>query len=223
MQAPLRYSTRRSTRARRVTVRVDPRDGAIEVVLPSRARDSDATRAIAQLEPWIARQQAKAAAVREAVAARPPGTVPYLGRDLQLVIEPGRTRVHRRDDVLHVPQDPAGALERWYRRSAHAELGPRVEGAIRELGARTTVAHTRTAIRDQRTRWGSCSSSGTISLNWRLLLAPDEVAEYVVVHEVCHLAEMNHSPRFWALVAELFPDYERPRRWLKSHGATLNL
>lgn len=216
------YTIRRSPRARRITVKVDPCAGAVEVVLPQRAHTADAERAVRELAPWIARRQAKAARARAAIAARPPGTVPYLGRELALVTEPARTRVHRIGDTLLVPRDRA-ALERWYRRRAQSELAPRVEGAVKELAGRERVAYARTVIRDQRTRWGSCSARGTISLNWRLLLAPDEVAEYVVVHEACHLVEMNHSPVFWALVAELYPGFESPRRWLRSHGATLNL
>jgi len=83
---------------------------------------------------------------------------------------------------------------------------------------RLRVGVTRIAIRDQRTRWGSCSSRGTLSFNWRLVLAPLEVAEYVVVHELCHLQEPNHSPRFWQLVAAARPGYPDERRWLAEHG-----
>ena len=83
---------------------------------------------------------------------------------------------------------------------------------------RLRVSVTRIAIRDQRTRWGSCSSRGTLSFNWRLVLAPLEVAEYVVVHELCHLREPNHSPRFWQLVAAARPGYRDERRWLAEHG-----
>ncbi|MGI8422303.1 MAG: M48 metallopeptidase family protein [Gaiellaceae bacterium] len=76
-------------------------------------------------------------------------------------------------------------------------------------------------IRDQRTRWGSCSSRGTLSFNWRLALAPAEVLDYVVMHELCHLREGNHSPRFWALLAAARPDYESPRAWLRKYGHEL--
>jgi predicted metal-dependent hydrolase len=91
------------------------------------------------------------------------------------------------------------------------------ELAVREA-KRLGVSYERIAIRDQRTRWGSCSSRRTLSFNWRLVLAPLEVAEYVVVHELCHLREPNHSPRFWQLVAEARPGYREQRRWLADHG-----
>jgi len=220
------HTIRRSNRAKRVSVRVDPRDGGIEVVLPQRATAADAANALVELEPWIARQQAKLAGARAVVADRG-DTLPYLGTDLVVERQPDRTRVHRRGDVLLVPEDDPSAIERWYRRQAQRELGPRVDAAARELErtapGRIGITYARTTIRDQSTRWGSCSQTGTISLNWRLMLAPDEVAEYVVVHEVCHLAEMNHSERYWALVAALYPDYERPRRWLRQHAATLTV
>ncbi|HEY8628175.1 MAG TPA: M48 family metallopeptidase [Gaiellaceae bacterium] len=87
---------------------------------------------------------------------------------------------------------------------------------------RLGVSVGRIAIRDQRTRWGSCSSRGTLSFNWRLVLAPPEVAGYVVVHELCHLWEPNHSPRFWRLVADARPGYPEQRRWLAEHGWELH-
>lgn len=198
-------------------------------MLPQRATERDAAHALTELEPWIARQQAKLAGTRAAVAERG-DALPYLGQELQRVPQDGRTRAHRRGEHLFVPADErvqAAAIERWYRRQAQAQLAPRVEAAVQELDrtapGRTTVTYAKTTIRDQRTRWGSCSQSGTISLNWRLMLAPDEVADYVVIHEVCHLAEMNHSDRYWALLGALYPGYAQPRRWLRQHGATLTL
>lgn len=80
------------------------------------------------------------------------------------------------------------------------------------------VEYKRIRIGDQKTRWGSCSSSGTISYNWRLILMPEAILDYVVVHELCHMIEMNHSARFWARVAEILPDYQMRRKWLKENG-----
>jgi len=213
------YAIRRSDRARRVRVRVDPSDGAVEVVLPRRASQREAERAVAQLAEWIARQRAKARAAQAVVGARG-ATVPYLGTDLTVRPEPGCTRVHRRDGVLLVPEgDARPALERWYRRQARDEIVPRARRAAGEVGRPLRSV----AIRDQRTRWGSCTAAGALSFNWRLLLAPDAVLEYVVRHEVAHLAVLDHSPRFWAVMAALMPEYEAPRRWLRLHGATLVL
>ncbi|HWI72064.1 MAG TPA: SprT family zinc-dependent metalloprotease [Baekduia sp.] len=218
------YSVRRSDRARRVRVRVDPRDGSVEVVLPRRAAAREAASAVAELGGWIARRRAEVAVAQARVAARA-GTVPYLGEVLSLRPEVGRTRVHRRGDVLLVPDAEIGsevmrsALERWYRRQARIEIAPRLDAAAAAVGR----SYTKLSIRDQRTRWGSCSSQGAMSFNWRLLLAPEAVLEYVVRHEAAHLAVMDHSPRFWAVMARLMPGYEAPRRWLRDHGATLVL
>jgi predicted metal-dependent hydrolase len=212
------YSVRRSPRAKRVRVTVDAR--GVEVVLPRRANEREAAAAVRELRPWIERRVAEAARARAAVAARG-DTVPYLGTALRLVSEPGRTRVHRRGSELLVPAGSGGgdALERWYRRAARGEVVPRLDRACEEAG----TSYSRLTIRGQRTRWASCSRSGAMSFNWRLLLAPEPVLDYVVWHEVCHLEVMDHSPRFWALLARRFPDYREPRRWLRHNGATLAL
>ena len=94
----------------------------------------------------------------------------------------------------------------------------RIVPIVEEEAPRLGVVVRRISVRDQRTRWGSCSARGTLSFNWRLVLAPHEVLDYVVVHELCHLREQNHSPRFWALVEELRPDYRAQKQWLKRHG-----
>ena len=133
---------------------------------------------------------------------REPGTVPYLGETLRLVPQPGRERVHRRGDALLVPAgDPREALERWYRRQAKLEIAPRLDAAV----ARAGTSYTGLTIRGQRTRWASRSSSGGMSFNWRLLLAPPEILDYVVEHEVAHIEVMDHSPRFWRLLASRVP------------------
>jgi len=213
------YTVRRSDRARRVRVRVDPRDGAVEVVLPRRAREREAAAAVVELRGWIERRRAEAAAVAARIAARG-GTVPFLGAALDLRAEPGRMRAHRRGDVLLVPDgDARPAIERWYRRTARGEIAPRLDAAAAAVGR----PYTKLTIRDQRTRWGSCSAAGAMSFNWRLLLAPEPVLEYVVWHEACHLAVMDHSPRFWGLLERHLPGYAEPRRWLRDHGGSLVL
>jgi predicted metal-dependent hydrolase len=213
------YEVRRSDRARRVRVTVDPARG-VQVVLPSRAPEREAAAAIRELRPWIERRVAELERARATVAARG-DSVPYLGTALKLVVESGRTRVHRRGVELLVPSGAAQrpALERFYRRAARAEIAPRLDRACGQLG----VGYSRLTIRGQRTRWGSCSRSGAMSFNWRLLLAPEPILDYVVWHEACHLQVLDHSPRFWALLAERCPDYREHVRWLRRHGASLVL
>jgi predicted metal-dependent hydrolase len=214
----LAYTIRRSPRARRIRVKVDPYDG-VELVIPQRATQREAHRAIAELRPWIEKRLQEAEATKQRLAP-PPGTVPFLGAPLRLHYDAGRTRAHRKGDDLHVPNDnPHEALERWYRAQARNEIAPRLQAATQALGR----PHTTLAIRNQRTRWGSCSSTGAMSFNWRLMLAPEPVLDYVVWHEACHLVVMDHSRRFWALVERHVPDYREHRSWLRRNGAALVL
>jgi predicted metal-dependent hydrolase len=245
MAAVSEYTLRRSPRARQVRVSVES-DGAVRVTLPRRAPLRAADDAVRELAPWIERRR-RALARAAAELARTPGTVPYLGTELRLVPEPGRTRVHRRCDSLFVPADavmaagngpvaPASgaaacdaalatgssavaAIERWYRRAARAEIVPRLDAAVARAGA----SYTRLTIRGQRTRWGSCSQTGAMSFNWRLLLAPEPVLDYVVEHEVCHLEVMDHSRRFWRLLESRVPDWRVQAAWLRRYGSALTL
>jgi predicted metal-dependent hydrolase len=218
MPAVTEYTLRRSPRARRVRVSVDG-DGAVQVTLPRRASARDADEAVRELAPWIERRR-RALARAASEVARTPGTVPYLGEELDVVAQLGRTRVHRRGAVLLVPEiDATAALERWYRRVARGEIGPRLDAAV----ARAGTSYTRLTIRGQRTRWASCSATGAMSFNWRLLLAPEAVLDYVVEHEVCHLEVMDHSPRFWRLLESRVPDWREHARWLRRYGSTLVL
>jgi predicted metal-dependent hydrolase len=217
----IEYEIRRSARARRVRVAVDAVSGAVAVTIPKRATERDAGRAVVELAPWIERRLAEGAATRARIAARG-DALPYLGVTLTMRPEPGRTRAHRTGDTLLVPAEPAAraaAVERWYRRAARTEIAPRVAAATATLGVHATGV----TIRNQRTRWGSCSATGALSFNWRLLLAPPEILDYVVWHECCHLVHLDHSPRFWALVAEHVPGHRADARWLREHGATLVL
>ena len=212
------FTVRRSARARRVRVAVDADDG-VHVTLPARAREREAALAVAELRPWIERRLAQVRAARERLAV-PPGHVPYLGSHLALAPEAGRVRAHRRGLALHVPADDARpAIERWYRRAAREEIAPRLDLAVAALGTR----YERLTIRGQRTRWGSCSTTGAMSFNWRLVLAPEPVLDYVVWHEACHLEVMDHSKRFWALLERHRPGYREQQRWLRDNGAALVL
>ena len=212
------YTVRRSDRARRVSVNVAARD-AVEVVLPRRAALREADAAVRELRPWIDRRL-RALERARIEAGAPPGHVPYLGEHLRLVPQCGRTRTHRRGTLLLVPEgDHRPAVERWYRRAARTEIAPRVDAAA----AVASLGYERLTIRGQKTRWGSCSSTGTLSFNWRLLLAPEPVLDYVVWHEVCHLRVCNHGPRFWGMLANHCPGYADQERWLRRYGSTLTL
>jgi predicted metal-dependent hydrolase len=212
------YTVRRSTRAKRVRVNVHALTG-VEVVLPVRAPERAAAAAVRELRPWIEQRLSEAQQARASLSDRG-DTVPYLGETLQLVRQPGRRQVSRKDKRLLVPDgDHRPALESFYRRAARREVAERLDRATQQAG----TSYLSLSIRAQRTRWASCSARGQMSFNWRLLLAPESVLDYVVWHEVCHLEILDHSPRFWALVAHRWPGYREDRDWLRRNGATLVL
>ena len=108
-------------------------------------------------------------------------------------------------------------LERWYRMQAVKLIGKRAS----ELSPLLGLTYNRLVIRGQRTRWGSCSHKGNLSFNWKLLMAPEPVIDYVIIHELAHLKEMNHTKRFWELVAEYCPRWREHKKWLKDHETEL--
>lgn len=110
-------------------------------------------------------------------------------------------------------------LEKRYKKNASEYFPIRVQHFEKIMG----VHHKKIAIRDQKTRWGSCSTSGTLSFNWRLIMAPPEVLDYVVVHELAHFTHMDHSKAFWSTVESVMPDYEKHRKWLNEHGQELRI
>jgi predicted metal-dependent hydrolase len=216
---PINYRVRRVKRSRRVKVRVDPQDG-VEVLLPARAPLAAAGEAVAELAPWIERERRRLAGLRERHAQ--PGTLPYLDERLRVLEQPGRTRAHRSGDTLLVPAADGAArraIELWYRREARAEIAWRLDAAAAQAG----TPYTRLTIRNQRTRWASCASGGAMSFNWRLMLGPADVLDYVVWHEVCHLRQADHSPAFWGLLERHCPQWRPAAAWLRENGPALVL
>jgi predicted metal-dependent hydrolase len=222
------YRIRRSERARHARILVD--GTGVEVVVPRRFPLRQVEPFVEEKRAWIERTLRR---MRETEAELPParledgGRVAYLGERLRLAVrvEAGRRREHvaRRGDELRVALPPGvalrDALERWYRRRARVEVAPRLDAACARAGTRYAGLQ----IRGQRTRWASCSSGGAMSFNWRLLLAPPEILDYVVEHEVAHIEVLDHSPRFWRLLASRCPDWRERERWLRRHGHALRL
>jgi predicted metal-dependent hydrolase len=224
------YTLRRSDRARRARIQVTA-DG-VEVVVPRRLALAEVEPFVESKRAWIERTLLR---MRAAEAGRPRprledgGAVRFLGERLTLRVrvEPGRRRAHvaRRGGELAMavasdePAVVAAALERWYRAQARGEVARRLDAAVARVGQRYAGLQ----IRGQRSRWASCSAKGAMSFNWRLLLAPPEILDYVVEHEVAHLDVHDHSPRFWALLAERCPDAREREAWLRANGHTLRL
>jgi predicted metal-dependent hydrolase len=152
-------------------------------------------------------------------------TAPYLGQEVRIVscqeiASVESVELQGRTIMVHWGQkcsDLESSLERWYRAQAAIIL----ERKAREFAAAFGLKYGRFSIRGQRTRWASCSHRGTLSFNWRLIMAPEPVVDYVVIHEVAHLKEMNHTRRFWGLVAERCPSWRQHKKWLDDHGTEL--
>ena len=148
--------------------------------------------------------------------------VPFLGEPLTILhLNSSRRDIHREDDKLIVAGPKASlskAIHDWYRREGGTEITARVKKKS-EMLDRT---YGRLTIRDTKSRWGSCSSKGNLNFSWRVVMAPAYVLDYLVAHEVAHLAEMNHSMRFWRIVESLSDEIQRGRRWLRQNGHELH-
>lgn len=209
----IRYELRRSAARRTFCVQVFA-DGRVRASVPLKTPLPLVEAFVASRADWIARKQAHFAARRAPMALGDGTSLNLLGMPLVLRLTRTRT-IARVAQELRVPFAEGEALPRlltrWLRVEAAAHAAQRVAYFAPLVGATPK----RLSIRAQSTRWGSCSARGTISLNWRLLFAPAEVFDYVVVHELCHLKHPNHSPRFWAAVAAVMPDFARHRAALK--------
>ena len=214
---PVPVSLRRSARARRLSLRISGTDGRVTLTLPLRARLGDGLAFLREREAWLRGHLSRAPV---AIIPTFGGTVPFEGRNLLLL--PGEGRAMNLDgDRLLVPGragELPGRLAGFLKATARDRL---VSACDRHAGA-IGKRYRKVTLRDTRSRWGSCTSDGDLMFSWRLILAPPDVLDYVVAHEVGHLAEMNHSPAFWAVVEGLCPGYEEPRDWLRTEGAGLH-
>jgi predicted metal-dependent hydrolase len=212
----------RNPRARRYVLRLRA-DGSARVTVPRGGSAAEAGRFLARNLGWLERQLQR----RAARPLRPRewliGTE-ILFRGEPVVIEAGTNgesgMIRVGSEKLDVPDrvvDLRGIIEAHLWTLAARELPPRVF----EFAALYQLPVRRVTVRNQRTRWGSCSRHGTISLNWRLIQTPRQVRDYIILHELCHLREMNHSERYWREVARVCPDFETAERWLKQHAALL--
>ncbi len=228
---PLRLQVRRSHRARRASLRVSGRTG-VEVVLPPRMPAAEVPQLVAASADWLARQ-ASHHGVWDGPRRRnwaSGSELTLLGEAVRLELTPlpaGRVRprtAHRHGVLrLELPPaellDPRPALVRWVRRFAGRHLRARTAA----LAAWTGLQPSRVIVGERTSRWGSCSGRGTLSFCYRLVLAPAEVVDAVVVHELCHLARPDHGPRFYQLVRSYCPRHDEHLAWLRAHGHRLEI
>ena len=214
---PVELILRRTSQARRFSLRVSRLDGRVTLSMPERARESDALAFAEAQADWIRRAQARTTPLAPVGFG---SVLPIEGRAVTLTPGPVKAPMLAEQSLI-LPPDPTRAA---VRAEAYLKLHARarLQAASDHYAARAGCAHGGVSLRDTRSRWGSCSAEGRLMYSWRLIMAPPEVLDYVAAHEVAHLLEMNHSPAFWAVVRGLMPDYQTHRRWLKSSGNDLH-
>ena len=213
---PLAVAVRRSARARRISLRVSRLDGRITLTLPPGASHSLGERFVLERAAWL---RAAVAGIDGPLVVDEGSLLPVEGRALTLT-RAAVPRVAVQGERLLLPQrGRAGALAAGWLKLLARE---RALAAVARHAAALGRAPGRLRLADPAGRWGSCSAAGDLMLSWRLVLAPPEVLDYVAAHEVAHLAQMNHSPAFWAVVARLMPDYGPRRDWLRRNGSALH-
>ncbi len=223
------FEVKRSTRRKTLCLQV--RDGQVQVMVPDRTPEGQITALVHKHSDWIEKKLAEQAARPKA----PPRSYitgeiyQFLGRGHELKIidgAPWPAEIVGRKLVITIPKRSQDAdrqakikqrLQEFYRQAALEEFQARTEHCCGHLGVRASAVKVKTYKR----RWGSCSSSGELSYNWRLVMAPAAVVDYVVAHEVSHLLEHNHSPDFWRIVEGLMPNYREQQAWLNKNGGTL--
>ena len=234
-QRPIRFAVngrsvhvrvRSSDRAKTMRITVGPRR-PLEVVVPTGTTEERIQRFLHQKRRWIDDKVASS----EAIANRPSvlgldktGVVWIGGRPLEVQRRIGGRPIARAAEpsmltVSGPATRHADAIERWYRRQARCHIAR----SVQHESARLALKYAAIGIRDPRTRWGSCSRSGHLSFSWRLVLTPPEILRYVVVHELCHLVEPNHSKAFWRTLEAAQPGWQASARWLRRHGHELHV
>ena len=215
----LTCSLRVSLRAR--YVRLEYRQGGLIITIPRMYRRENLSYLLEQKKRWLISMMDKYGSAAQAAIPRElqnGDTIPYLGGILTLVTLPGGNG--HSDVILEGTCLLVGtgiplkqSITSWYRQQAETLFAQRVQELAGELG----VVCTKLSVRQAKTRWGSCSRKASLSLNWKLIMAPLVVIDYVIIHELAHIREMNHSRRFWKVVAEHCPEWREHRQWLREH------
>ena len=229
----IEYEVRRSRR-RRKTVEISLNGGGVRVAVPWKMSGDEVRDIVLKRAPWILKRMAEEQDVAPARRFVSGETLPYMGRNVSLVVEPAEVRAtvvrfdHRRF-LVSVPRELDGddhneairrGIAEWYRARAMARLSEHVDRWWGRLGK---GIKSRILIGDQKRRWGSCAADGTLRFNWRVMMLAPSLIEYVVVHELAHLTHLNHSADYWGLVASVMPDVNQRRQRIREAGQTLPL
>lgn len=205
-------------RVRRISLSIDKIDGVVTLTAPTRAALPEARRFLSTRTNWIAARRAE---VTPKTPFAPGHELPFLGRPRLMTHDPLARDPVRLDGSRLIVGGPASTFARAVTTFLKLEAKRRLTAAALNHAAKIGVQIANVAVRDPKTRWGSCASTARLSFSWRLVMAPEFVLDYVAAHEVAHLEHMNHSPEYWRLVAELDPDYQRAEDWLKREGLGL--
>lgn len=215
---PLIYKSHR--RAKRMKLRFDASSGSGVVTVPSYCSKLEAFRFAGKHLDWLEKQKNTAP---EKVLLLPDNIIPVFGKDRVVRHSghrPASVTIKEEEIVVGGPIEGfAVRLENHLKKLATQTIDP----LAREYALKTGVEYKKIQVRDTKSRWGSCSSTGTLSFSWRLVMTPPEILKYVVAHEVAHISEMNHSKAFWALVDTMVENAKPARRWLRSDGQALML
>jgi predicted metal-dependent hydrolase len=209
--------------ARKKTISIQIKDESIKVLAPYRASDAEIQAVLKKHAAWINEKLAiqKSQPKPQTQRFEAGATVQFLGKPVTLRVDPAVVYPEMKSTTLFLPQeqDMRGQTLSWLWEQADQHLPQRVITYAPKVGKKPTSV----IIKDFKAQWGNCNTKGVIRLNWRLIMAPPTVVDYVVVHELCHLHEMNHSTRFWAQVARIIPEHRQRRAWLREQGRALYL
>lgn len=225
------YMLTRTNRRKTIRISVDD-SGQVHIAAPAGLSEQEIIQRVKTRGAWILRKLAEV----QAREYSPAGKKYVEGESFLVLGEDCKLRLHIQPDIKRISirlnqgnllvatpteeQEPLKlALESWYRSKAREVVEERINCYYPQVGA----SPVRVRIKDQKRRWGSCSSKGNLNFNWRVVMAPLPVLDYVIVHELCHLIHLNHSKEFWSLVESVLPDYKERREWLKKNGASMTL
>ena len=215
---PARVEWRRSARARRVSLRIDPRGGAVVVTLPQRAARTAGMALLITNADWV---RERLNALPGKISFADGVAVPLHGAPHRIRHLPGgRGGAWVEDGEIHVAGDEM-FLPRRVADFLRAEAGRSISALVAQKADLARVHPARITLKDTSSRWGSCAANGNLAFSWRLVMAPRFVQDYVTAHEVAHLRHMNHGPRFWALVEQITPHTQPAMRWLRTEGMQL--
>lgn len=214
---PIAVNCKTSARARRLSLRVSRLDGKVSLTVPKSSSEQEAFAFLREREGWLRKHLEGVEPKRHVAAGH---SVLYGGIEVPILSADIKRAKYLNGEIL-VPADPEKMglrVQALLKLKARDALAAASDHYAKELGE----TYQRLSLRDTRSRWGSCSSERVLMYSWRLIMAPVDVLNYVAAHEVSHLVEMNHSAAFWSVVAELMPDFEVHRRWLRENGDRLH-